>query len=104
MSTSALTSGLAELASYSTRAAKAASILSGIRDEDVEIATTPKEVVARIGGRTLYHITVAGPERVKAPVLVVYAMVGHWTILDLQPDRSFLKNLAEGGCDVYMLD
>ncbi len=36
--------------------------------------------------------------------MVVYAMVGYWTILDLQPDRSFLRNLAEGGCEVYMLD
>jgi polyhydroxyalkanoate synthase subunit PhaC len=99
-----LTSGLTQLASYSTRAAKAAAALSKIRDEDVEVATTPREVVARIGGRTLYRIAVDAPKRVETPVLVVYAMVGHWTILDLQPDRSFLRNLAEGGCEVYMLD
>jgi polyhydroxyalkanoate synthase subunit PhaC len=99
-----LTSGLAQLASYSTRAAKAAAALSKIRDEDVQVATTPREVVARIGGRALYRIAVDAPKRVKTPVMVVYAMVGHWTILDLQPDRSFLRNLAEGGCEVYMLD
>jgi polyhydroxyalkanoate synthase len=99
-----LTSGLAELASYSTRAAKAAALLSKVRDEDVEIATTPREAVARIGCRTLFRMAVEAPNRVKTPVLVVYAMVGHWTILDLQPDRSFLRNLAEGGCEVYMLD
>ena len=99
-----LTSGLAQLASYSTKAAKAAAALSKIRDEDVDVATTPREVVARIGGRTLYRMAVDGPKRVETPVLVVYAMVGHWTILDLQPDRSFLRNLAEGGCEVYMLD
>ena len=99
-----LTSGLAELASYSTRAAKAAAMLSKIRDGDVDIATTPREVVAQISGRSLYRIAVDAPMRVKTPVLVVYAMVGHWTILDLQPDRSFLRNLAEAGCEVYMLD
>ena len=99
-----LTSGLAELASYSTRAAKAAAMLSKIRDGDVDIATTPREVVAQISGRSLYRIAVDAPMRVKTPVLVVYAMVGYWTILDLQPDRSFLRNLAEGGCEVYMLD
>jgi poly[(R)-3-hydroxyalkanoate] polymerase subunit PhaC len=99
-----LTSGLTQLASYSTKAARAATALSKIRDEDVEVATTPREVVARIGGRTLYRIAVDAPKRVPTPVLVVYAMVGHWTILDLQPDRSFLRNLAEGGCEVYMLD
>ena len=99
-----LISGLAQLASYSTRVAKATTMLSKIRDEDVEVATTPREVVARIGGRTLYRIAIDGEKRVETPVLVVYAMVGHWTILDLQPDRSFLRNLAEGGCEVYMLD
>jgi polyhydroxyalkanoate synthase len=93
-----------QLASYSTKAAKAAAALSKVRDEDVDIATTPREVVARIGGRTLYRMAVDAPKRVTTPVLVVYAMVGHWTILDLQPDRSFLRNLAEGGCEVYMLD
>jgi polyhydroxyalkanoate synthase subunit PhaC len=100
----ALTSGLTQLASYSTRAAKAAALLSQFRDEDIEVATTPREVVAQIGGRSLYRMAVDASKRVKTPVLVVYAMVGHWTILDLQPDRSFLRNLAEGGCEVYMLD
>lgn len=100
----ALTSGLAELASYSARVAKAAALLSEFRDEDVKIAMTPREAVAQLGGRTLYRIAVDAPKRVNTPVLVVYAMVGHWTILDLQPDRSFLKNLAEGGCEVYVLD
>lgn len=99
-----LTSGLAELASYSTRAAKAAAMLSKIRDADVDIATTPRELVAQINGRSLYRIAIDAPKRVKTPVMVVYAMVGHWTILDLQPDRSFLRNLAEAGCEVYMLD
>ena len=99
-----LTSGLAHLASYSTRAAKAATLLSQFRDENVEIATTPRELVARIGGRSLYRVNVEAPRRVKTPLLVVYAMVGHWTILDLQPDRSFLRNMTEGGCEVYVLD
>jgi polyhydroxyalkanoate synthase len=99
-----LTSGLSELAGFSTRAAKAAAMLSHVRDADVDIASTPRETVARIGGRTLYRIAVDAPKRIATPVLVVYAMVGHWTILDLQPDRSFLKNLAESGCEVYMLD
>ena len=99
-----LASGLTQLASYSSRAVRAAALLSQFRDEDVELATTPRETVATIGGRTLYRMDIDAPKRVKTPMLVVYAMVGHWTILDLQPDRSFLRNLAEGGCEVYILD
>jgi polyhydroxyalkanoate synthase subunit PhaC len=96
--------GLDELAQFSTRAAKAASLLTEIRDEDVDLAVTPREEIHRIGGRTLYRIAVDAPKHVKTPLLVIYAMVGRWTILDLQEDRSFLRSLAEGGCEVYILD
>ncbi len=96
--------GLDELAQFSTRAAKAAALLSEVRDEDVDLAATPREEVHRIGGRTLYRIALDAPKRVATPVLVIYAMVGRWTILDLQQDRSFLRSLAEGGCEVYILD
>ena len=96
--------GLAELTEFSTRAAKAATLLSGLRDADVDVGATPRETVHTIGGRSLYRIAVGEPSRVATPVLVVYAMVGSWKILDLQPDRSFLRSLAEGGCSVYMVD
>ena len=96
--------GLADLAEYGVRAAKAVGALSEIRDADVQVATTPREEIHHIGGKTLYRIVGAGPRRVATPVLVVYAMVGRWTVLDLQDDRSFLRNLSDGGCDVYVLD
>jgi polyhydroxyalkanoate synthase subunit PhaC len=86
--------GLDELAQFSTRAAKAAALLSTVRDEDVDLATTPREEVYRIGGRTLYRIALDAPKRVATPILVTYAMVGRWTILDLQQDRSFLRSCA----------
>jgi polyhydroxyalkanoate synthase subunit PhaC len=31
-------------------------------------------------------------------------MVGHWQVLDLQDDRSFVRNLVKAGCDVYVID
>ena len=96
--------GLEELAQISTRAAKAAALLSQVRDEDVDVAATPREEVHRIGGRTLYRIALDTPKRVATPVLVTYAMVGRWTILDLQEDRSFLRNLSEAGCELYVID
>lgn len=96
--------GLAELAEYGTQAAKAAALLGELRDADVDLATTPREEVCRIGGKTLYHITLDHPKRVTTPVLVAYAMVGRWTVLDLQEDRSFVRNLCEAGLDVYVLD
>ena len=96
--------GIAELAEYGTQGAKAAALLAGLRDQDVDLAPTPREEVYRIGSKVLYRITLDHPKRVATPVLVAYAMVGRWTILDLQEDRSFLRNLAEAGLDVYVVD
>ncbi|HSM12916.1 MAG TPA: class III poly(R)-hydroxyalkanoic acid synthase subunit PhaC, partial [Thermoanaerobaculia bacterium] len=77
--------------------------LAGTRDRDVDLATLPKTEVRRIGDKVLYRCDprgdVTGP-----PVLVIYALVGRYTVLDLQPDRSFLGNLTEAGLDVYVVD
>ncbi len=95
---------LAELADFGTRAANAAALLMEVRDTDIDLAPTPKEEVHRIGGKTLYRIIPAHKPQIITPVLVTYAMVGRWTVLDLQDDRSFLRNLSEAGCEVYVLD
>lgn len=96
--------GLKELTDYAKRAAKAAAQLGEIRDEDVDVAATPREKILEINGRTLYRIEAGTPSRVETPILVLYAMVGSWQILDLQPDRSFLRSLAEAGSTVYVVD
>ena len=101
---SALMPGIAELADYSVQAAKAAALLAGLRDQDVDLATTPRKEICRVGSRVLYRMTLDHPKRVATPVLVIYAMVGRWTILDLQEDRSFLRNLAEAGLQPYVVD
>ncbi len=103
MSASLLPS-MAELTDFATRAANAASLLMEVRDKDIELAPTPREEIHRIGGKTLYRIIPLKEPRIATPVLVTYAMVGRWTVLDLQEDRSFLRNLSEAGCEVYVLD
>jgi poly[(R)-3-hydroxyalkanoate] polymerase subunit PhaC len=95
---------MAELADFATRAANAAALLMEVRDKDIDLAPTPREEICRIGGKRLYRIIPANEPQITTPVLVSYAMVGRWTVLDLQEDRSFLRNLSEAGCDVYVLD
>ena len=99
-----MTAGLTELIDLSKRVANAAGQLARLRETDVEIAQTPREEIHRIAGRTLYRIAADHPRRIQTPVLVSYAMVGHWNVLDLQDDRSFVRNLVEAGCDVYVMD
>lgn len=71
MTQGVLLPGFAELADFSTRAAKAAALFGSLRDTDVDVATTPRETVHTIGGRSLYRILVGEPSRVTTPVLVV---------------------------------
>jgi polyhydroxyalkanoate synthase len=99
-----LLSAWTELADFGKRVAVATSTLATVREGDVKIAQTPREEICRLGGRTLHRIIRDGPARIRPPVLVTYAMVGHWNVLDLQDDRSFLRNLIEAGCEIYVTD
>ena len=37
-------------------------------------------------------------------MLLVYALVGRYSVADLQPGRSFVENLLREGLDVYAID
>jgi len=72
--------------------------------EEVEIATTPKTAVFTEDKLTLYRYDRNEPATFKTPVLIVYALVNTYKMLDLQPDRSYIKNLLDNGLDVYLID
>jgi len=83
-------------------------LMSGLQNmmdiEDVELGTTPKELVYSEDRVKLYHYTpeVAKPHAV--PVLVCYALVNKQYMLDLQENRSIVKKWLASGLDVYMID
>jgi len=72
--------------------------------EQVDIATTPKTAVYNEDKLTLYRYDRDTDASYKTPVLVVYALVNTYKMLDLQPDRSYIKNLLGAGLDVYLID
>jgi len=71
---------------------------------EVEIATTSKTAVYKEDKLTLYRYDRSSEASFKTPVLIVYALVNTYKMLDLQPDRSYIKNLIEAGMDVYLID
>jgi polyhydroxyalkanoate synthase len=96
--------GLVELIEHQRKLAGTIGQLAGMRDSQVDLATLPKTEVHRIGSKVLYHCaSPVGPAKIP-PVLVAYALVGRYTILDLQEDRSFLRQLVDAGLDVYAID
>lgn len=72
--------------------------------EQVDIATAPREVVWQDGKVKLFHFKREATAKVKTPLLISYALVNRWEMMDLQPNRSFVRKLVSEGVDVYLID
>ena len=70
----------------------------------MKIGTTPKEEVLRIDKAVLYRYLPMVEKPSPVPILLTYALVGRYTMMDLQEDRSFVRNLLRAGLDVYLVD
>jgi polyhydroxyalkanoate synthase len=91
-----------ELLEFNKNLAEGLNTLTKI--DKVETGTTAKEAVYREDKLVLYRYKpqVAHPN--PTPLLIVYALVNRPDIIDLQPERSLVKNLLEMGQDVYLID
>jgi polyhydroxyalkanoate synthase len=68
------------------------------------VGTTPRTVVLEEGTHTLLHYTRETPATQPEPVLLCYALVNRPYILDLQADKSVVRQYLARGFDVYMID
>ena len=94
-----------EFAEFNRRMQQGRELLDKTRDADVKIATTPKTEVWRQDKTVLYRYdAVAKKKAISTPVLVVYGLVGRYTMADLQEDRSLVRNLLAQGVDLYVVD
>ena len=91
-------------AEIGTKMLRGAELFSRFRDEDVQIATTPKDLVWQQDKVTLYHYRPLAEQKVCTPVLITYGLIGRWTMTDLQEDRSLVRNLLNLGVDLYVVD
>src|SRR6478735_6738326 len=94
----------AEAKGFSERLAQGTKLFGEVKDEDVQIATTPKDEVWRQDKVTLFHYRPLAEQRVRIPVLIVYGLIGRYTMADLQEDRSLVRNLLKLGVDLYVVD
>jgi polyhydroxyalkanoate synthase len=72
--------------------------------EDVHYGATEREEVWRDGKVALYRFKGERPPTAKVPLLIVYALVNRPYMVDLQADRSIVRNLLAQGDDVYLID
>ncbi len=72
--------------------------------DEIKLGETAKELVYQDGKRKLYRYQARAQNVCPVPTLIVYAMVNRYTMLDLQPNRSMIRNLLDQGQDVYLID
>lgn len=78
--------------------------LSRLREENIEIGATPKEVVYREDKVILYRFQPTVEQPLNIPVLIVYALINRPFMVDLQKERSLVANLLKLGLDIYLID
>jgi len=86
------------------RASRASDVL--LSELNYQLGSTPYEIVYEEDRVKVKHYfrNENAETRLKAPLLVVYALINRETMLDLQPDRSVVKTFLQEGIDLYMVD
>jgi polyhydroxyalkanoate synthase len=83
---------------------KAVQNLTRLDDEKIIIGPTPKEEVYREDNLVLYHYKPGVDEVFNIPVVIIYALVNRPYMVDLQENRSLVRNLLAHGIDLYLID
>jgi polyhydroxyalkanoate synthase len=71
---------------------------------NVGVGETPNEVLVETRAYRLLHYQQMVTKTAKTPILVVYALINRSYVLDLQPDKSWIRSLLSQGFDVYLID
>lgn len=74
-----------------------------LKTGDVDIATSPKDLVFQQDKVKLYHFRPRKKELCPVPLLVTYALVNRETMMDLEEGRSLIRNLLDRGIDIYII-
>ena len=91
-----------ELGELNRKLIKGTSTLTEV--DEIDVGTAPKDLVYEEDKLKLYHYRPEGKVTCQVPVLIVYALVNRQYMLDLQPDRSIVRNLLQHGIDLYIID
>jgi len=92
---------LEEIEKYSSHLLQITDTL--LKTEDVDLATSPKDLVYQEGTMKLYHFRPQKKNICPVPLLITYALVNRETMMDLEEGRSLIRNLLDQGLDIYII-
>ena len=72
--------------------------------KDVAVDNSTKTEVFREDKVRLFHYEPLVEQTCRVPLLISYALVNRYYMMDLQENRSLIQNLLAGGLDVYIID
>ncbi|TAF68309.1 MAG: class III poly(R)-hydroxyalkanoic acid synthase subunit PhaC [Cytophagales bacterium] len=74
------------------------------KSNQIDIGTAEKEEVWKMDKMRLFRYKRNEESPYKTPILISYALINRYYMMDLQPDRSLIRKLIDLGADVYILD
>lgn len=72
--------------------------------EEISMEMTPYEIVYSEDKVRLLHFAPTIQKTVKTPLVIAYALINRFHILDIHPKKSWVKNLLNQGFDLYLID
>lgn len=93
-----------ELAGINRKVLAGLENLSHLHEDDIQFGTTPKDEIYREDKIVLYRYRPVVEKPFGVPLLISYALVNRPYMVDLQEDRSLVRNLLKLGIDVYLID
>lgn len=72
--------------------------------DEISIETTDHDVAYVSDKVRLLHYKPLAQRRHRTPVVIAYALINRYHILDIHPRKSWVRSLLSQGFDVYMID
>ncbi|MEM3063833.1 MAG: class III poly(R)-hydroxyalkanoic acid synthase subunit PhaC [Candidatus Nitrosotenuis sp.] len=72
--------------------------------DEITLESSPYDVVYEEDKVRLLHFRPLAEKQAKVPLVISYAIINRYHILDIQPKKSWVRKMLEGGIDTYMID
>jgi polyhydroxyalkanoate synthase len=72
--------------------------------DEITLESSPFDVAYEEDNIRLLHFRPLVKSQLKTPLVISYAIINRYHILDIQPKKSWVRKMLESGIDTYMID